>query len=95
MNPHTILRRPLLTEKLTKGKGELNIVAFEVDRRANKIQIRQAIELIFKVKVVKLNTVVLPGKSRRLGGRQGVKKPWKKAVAQLRKGDRIAIYEGV
>lgn len=94
-NAYEIIKRPLITEKLSARQAEQNAYAFEVDRRANKIEISQAIEQIFKVKVVKVNTVTMPGKNRRFGARVSAKRPWKKAIATLRKGDRIEIYEGV
>jgi len=95
MNSYSIIKRPVLTEKLSRSKEVTNIYAFEVDTRANKIEIKQAIEEIFKVKVMKVNTVTMPGKSRRFGARVSDKRPWKKAIATLKKGDRIEIYEGV
>ncbi len=95
MNDYTIIKRPLVTEKLTRQKEAHNAYAFEVDRRANKIQIKQAIEMIFKVKVMRVNTIKMPGKSRRFGPNVSSKRPWKKAIAVLKAGDRIEIYEGV
>jgi large subunit ribosomal protein L23 len=95
MNNYTVIKRPVITEKLSRVKGENNMYAFEVDPRANKLEIKQAIETIFKVKVIKLNTVTMPGKNRRFGARVTEKQPWKKAIAKLKKGDRIEIYEGV
>jgi large subunit ribosomal protein L23 len=95
MNYLTIIKRPIQTEKLSRHKDELNRYAFEVDIRANKLEIKRAIEEAFKVKVTKVNTVTMPGKTRRLGVRVAEKQPWKKAIATLKKGDRIEIYEGV
>lgn len=95
MNSYTIIKRPVITEKLTRGKEEQNIFAFEVDARANKLEIKQAIEEIFKVKVMKVNTVTMPGKNRRFGARITEKRAWKKAIATLKKGDRIEVFEGV
>lgn len=95
MNSYTIIKRPVITEKLTRGKEAQNIFAFEVDARANKLEIKQAIEEIFKVKVMKVNTVTMPGKNRRFGARITEKRAWKKAIATLKKGDRIEVFEGV
>ncbi|MCK5218826.1 50S ribosomal protein L23 [bacterium] len=95
MNDYTIIKRPLITEKTSKSKESKNAYVFEVDLRANKIEIKQAIEQIFKVKVLQINTVILPGKSRRFGMHTSPMQPWKKAVATLKKGSRIEIYEGV
>lgn len=95
MNAYTIIKRPLITEKSSQAKEAKNAYAFEVDPRANKIEIKQAIEHIFKVKVTEIRTVTMPGKARRFGMHQTAKKPWKKAVATLKAGERIEIYEGV
>ncbi len=95
MNPYTIIRRPLLTEKTSRAKEAINAYAFEVDARANKLQIKEAIETIFKVTVLRVNTVTLPGKSRRFGAHQTEKRSWRKAIATLKAGDRIEVYEGV
>ena len=95
MNSYKIIKRPVITEKLSRGKEEQNVYAFEVDPRANKLEIKQAIEEVFKVHVVKVNTVTMPGKSRRFGARVTEKQAWKKAIATLKKGDRIEVYEGV
>ncbi|MCD4813987.1 50S ribosomal protein L23 [bacterium] len=95
MNPYTIIKRPLITEKTSQAKERKNAYAFEVDRRANKIEIKQAIEQIFKVKVIDVNTVTIPGKSRRFGAHVSGKHSWKKAMVTLKQGERIEIYEGV
>lgn len=95
MNANTIIKRPIMTEKLSQRGGEVSRYAFEVDLRANKLEIKRAIEEAFKVKVEKVNTVTMPGKARRLGGRYAEKQPWKKAIATLKKGERIELYEGV
>lgn len=89
-----IVLKPLLTEKSTNGLS-FNKYTFKVHEDANKIQIRQAIEKLFKVKVIKVNTVMMRGKSRRRLGRYVTKNPdWKKAVVTVREGDKIKI-EGV
>ena len=95
MNTYEVLQRPLVTEKLSRGKEEKNAYAFVVASRANKTQIKQAIEQIFKVSVVRVQTITLPGKKRRFGPHISPKHDWKKAVATLKAGDRIEIYEGV
>jgi large subunit ribosomal protein L23 len=93
MTPAEIIRRPIaLTEKATRLRTESNQVVFEVDRRANKIQIREAVESLFDVKVVAVNTMVFRGKTRRTR-RQVVQRPnWKKAVVTLREGDDIQFF---
>jgi large subunit ribosomal protein L23 len=95
MNPYTIIKRPLITEKTSQRKEANNAYAFEVDRRANKIEIKQAIEHIFSVKVMDVNTTMMPGKTRRFGMNVKAKQSWKKATATLKQGERIEIYEGV
>jgi large subunit ribosomal protein L23 len=93
MTPEQIIRRPITqTEKVTRLRSDNNQVVFEVDRRANKIQIRDAVESLFDVKVVAVNTMVFRGKVRRTR-RQLVQRPnWKKAVITLREGDDIQFF---
>ena len=93
MTPEQIIKRPIaLTEKAARLR-ESNQVVFEVDRRANKIQIREAVEAMFDVKVTDVNTLVQRGKPRRIG-RRWVKRPnWKKAVVTLREGDDIQFFD--
>jgi large subunit ribosomal protein L23 len=93
MTPSDIIKRPIaLTEKAARLK-EANKVVFEVALGANKIQIRQAVESLFNVKVVDVNTLVQRGKPKRLG-RQDLKRPnWKKAVVTLREGDDIQFFD--
>ncbi len=92
---HQIIKRPLITEKSTRQKEEGNQIAFVVDPRANKIEIRQAVEKLFKVKVLRVQTMHLAGKRKRLGRFFGWKSDWKKAIVTLREGDRIEFFEGV
>jgi len=80
MDPHDVIKRPVVTEKTT-GAMEANQYTFEVDLRATKTQIKQAIEQIFNVKVVKVNTSRVPGKVRRRGRTEGRTPEWKKAVS--------------
>ncbi|MBN1484971.1 MAG: 50S ribosomal protein L23 [Chloroflexia bacterium] len=95
MNPYEVIRRPILTEKNTRLMRQENQYTFEVARAANKIQIREAVELAFGVQVLKVRTSVMPGKPRRRGRVVGSSKPWKKAVVTLAPGDRIDIFEGI
>lgn len=78
MNHTQILKRPLLTEKSNTMKADKNIVCFEVDRHANKIQIKAAVEKMFGVKVEAVTTSVVHGKRRRYGRSVGLKSDWKK-----------------
>ncbi len=89
-----IVRRPLVTEKSTQQKETANQYAFEVDRRANKIEIQSAIERLFKVRVVGIRTSNVMGKMKRLGRRYGKRPDWKKAMITLKEGDRIDFFEG-
>ncbi len=92
---HQIIKRPLITEKSTRQKEESNQIAFVVDPKAGKIQIRQAVEKLFKVKVLSVRTMNVTGKKKRLGRFVGRKSDWKKAIVKLREGDRIEFFEGV
>jgi large subunit ribosomal protein L23 len=95
VNPYEILRRPVITEKNTylMEKGRY---AFEVARGANKPQIKAAVETAFpNVKVLAVNTMIMPSKERRRGRIVGQLPAWKKAVVTLREGDRIELFEGV
>jgi large subunit ribosomal protein L23 len=92
---HQIIKRPLITEKSTRQKEEGNQIAFMVDPQANKIEIRQAVEKLFKVKVRRVHTMNLVGKRKRMGRFFGWKSDWKKAIVTLREGDRIEFFEGV
>ncbi|MCX5907057.1 MAG: 50S ribosomal protein L23, partial [Deltaproteobacteria bacterium] len=87
--------RPLITEKSTKQKEAENQIAFVVDPKANKIEIRLAVEKLFKVKVLRVRTMNVLGKQKRMGRYLGWKSDWKKAIVTLREGDRIEFFEGV
>jgi large subunit ribosomal protein L23 len=91
----SLIRRPIITEKSTEGKEKYNQIVFAVDPRANKIQIKETVERIFKVKVLKVTTQRVPGKVRRVGRSWGQRPDWKKAVVTLRAGDRIEFFEGI
>lgn len=94
IHPYAVLLRPLVTEKSTVLTG-LNKYVFEVDVRANKTQVREAVEIAFNVKVSEVNTMMMKGKPRRFG-RKVVNRPdWKKAVVTLVPGDKIELFEGV
>ena len=95
MNPSEILRRPLITEKATHMKGTANAVTFEVDRRAKKKQIQEAVEKLFKVKVTEVRTMNVSGKVKRRGRTVGLRPGWKKAIVTLKEGDKIEFFEGV
>lgn len=88
---YDIVRRPVVTEKSTSMQAMRNQFTFEVASKANKIEVKKAIEVLFSVKVLKVNMVSMPSKARRTLGRPGATKPWKKAVVTLKQGDSIAI----
>lgn len=95
MNPYDILRRPVVTEKNTHLM-ERGQYTFQVARQANKIEIAKAVEIAFpEVKVVAVNTLLMPSKERRRGRVVGRQPGWKKAVVTLREGDRIELFGGV
>jgi large subunit ribosomal protein L23 len=89
-----VLRRPLVTEKNTALQAQ-GKYAFEVDRDANQIQVKQAVEKAFKVKVTKVNVMMVRGQEKRVGRKKVAGSPWKKAVVTLKPGDKIQIFEGV
>ena len=89
--PYDIIKRSLITEKSTDLKTRENKYTFEVDYKANKIEIKKALEEMYKVKVLKVNTLRMKGKMKRVGLHQGRAPHWKKAVATLKQGD---IIEG-
>ena len=95
MDLYQIIKRPLVTEKGTKQKEQSNQLAFEVDRRANKILVRNAIENIFKVKVVSVRVMNVKGKERRVGRNVGRRADWKKAIVRLAPGENIEFFEGI
>ncbi len=95
MDLYQIIKRPLITEKGTKQKKQSNQLAFEVDRRANKILVRNAIESIFKVKVLSVRVMNVKGKERRVGRNVGRKADWKKAIVRLAPGETIEFFEGI
>ena len=94
MHLYEVLRRPLITEKGTRLQPQ-NKYAFEVASVANKHVIKQAVEKAFNVKVTAVNIVRVPSKTRRVGRRQVLTQPWKKAIITLKPGDKIQIFEGV
>ena len=94
MNIFDVLRAPKMSEKTLSLKEEANQFASEVDQRANKIQIKESIEKSFKVSVLKVRTMNVRGKKKRLGRYQGLKSSWKKAIVTLKEGDTIEYFEG-
>ncbi len=94
MIQYDIIRRPLITEKTTIQKETSNQVSFEVDRRANRVEIKKAVEKIFDVRVAGVRTMQIKGKTKRRGRIVGKRKDWKKALVTLGPGERIDFFEG-
>lgn len=89
---HQILKKPLITEKSTLQKETDNVVSFEVGRDASKIEVRQAVEKAFDVKVKDVNTMVVAGKTKRFGRNIGKRSTWKKAYVTLEEGSNIDFF---
>lgn len=94
MNVFDVVRSPKMSEKTLNLKEENNQFAFEVDPRANKIQIKESVEKSFKVSVLKVRTMNVQGKKKRLGRHEGRKSSWKKALVTLKEGETIEFFEG-
>jgi len=94
VHPYDVLRRPLITEKGTIIKEQSKYL-FEVAAEANKQQVKQAVEAVFKVKVHNVNIMNVPGKRSRWGRFQLIGTPWKKAVVTLEPEYKIELFEGV
>jgi len=93
-NLHAVIRRPLITEKSTQVKTGANRYVLEVGAHFGTLEIKQAIEKLFKVKVVSVNTTSMPGKFRRMGRSVGGYRPsWKKAYVKLQPGQEIRYTE--
>jgi large subunit ribosomal protein L23 len=92
---YEVIQRPILTEKGTRLREEGNQYLFRVSQRAGKGEIKRAIEQLFKVTVLEVRTLHVRGKIKRLGRFQGRQAAWKKAIATLKPGDSIDLYEGV
>lgn len=91
---YRILKRPLITEKSTTEKDLHNKLFFEVDRGANKIEIKQAVEAMFKVNVLDVTTMNVAGKKKRVGKFFTRRSNWKKAIVTIKPGQRVEFFEG-
>ena len=96
MNVYQVLKRPILTEKSDYQRDD-NQYVFEVDHHANKLQIKEAVEVLFDVEVMSVNTMIMKPKRRRMGRKMITTRPaWKRAVVTLAPGERIQeFFEGV
>jgi len=92
---YDVIKRPLITEKSTIQKESANQLTFEVDRKANRVEIKKAVESIFKVKVAGVRTIQVMGKFKRRGRILGKRNDYKKAIVRLMPGERIEFFEGV
>jgi large subunit ribosomal protein L23 len=92
---HHLIKGSIITEKTHQLKEVGNKVTFRVAVKANKIEIRKAVEELFKVKVLAVNTIHMKGKKKRLGRTEGMRPDWKTALVTLAPGEKIAGFEGV
>ena len=90
-----MIRRPLVTEKSNIAREDQNLVTLAVDPKANKHEIRRAVEELFDVSVVDVRTMRMPRKTRKVGKTSGRKPEWKKAIVRLAEGQTIEFFEGV
>jgi len=94
MIAYDLIKRPLITEKTNIQKESYNQITFEVDRRANRVEIKKTVEDIFNVKVAGVKTMQVKGKTKQRGRIVGKRRDWKKAVVKLMPGERIDFFEG-
>ena len=94
MIQHDIIKRPIITEKTNIQKEAHNQLTFEVDRKANSVEIKKAIEDIFNVNVARIRTMQVKGKTKQRGRIKGKRRDWKKAIVTLMPGERIDFFEG-
>lgn len=94
LHPYGVLLRPIITEKTTVLTG-MDKYVFEVDLRANKNQIKEAVQLAFSVRVTEVNTMKMKGKAKRFGRKVTNRPDWKKAIVTLAAGDKIELFEGI
>ena len=92
---YQVIKEPLITEKASIQKEGYNQLSFRVHKRANKVEIRKAVETLFKAKVLEVKTMNVQGKRRRVGRSSGKRPDWKKAVVKLAPGENIEFFEGM
>ena len=95
MDIYQVIREPHITEKANIQKEGSNQISFKVHKRANKVEIRQAVEALLKTKVLEVRTLNVRGKRRRMGRSVGKKSDWKKAIVKLAPGENIEFFEGM
>lgn len=94
-DPRHIIKKHLTTERSVRLREMNNEYVFEVDKKANKLDVKLAAETLFKVKVEDVRTMIVPGKIRRMGRNEGKTSTWKKAIVRLKKGEVISMFENV
>jgi large subunit ribosomal protein L23 len=95
MDIYKVIKEPHITEKGSLQKEMNNQISFKADRRANKIEIRRAVETLFNVKVLSVRAMNMQGKKRRLGRTSGKRPDWKKVIVKLAPGENIEFFEGM
>ncbi|HXI12996.1 MAG TPA: 50S ribosomal protein L23 [Thermoanaerobaculia bacterium] len=96
MNAMQIIRRPIVTEKTNALRETGNVIAFEVDVKANKVEVKKAVEELFSVKVAEVRIFNIRGKMKRMGRYEGKRRDWRKAYVRLREGEQAPdFFEGV
>jgi large subunit ribosomal protein L23 len=93
MNIYDVIKKPLITEKTTVEKDERNVIAFVVNRAANKIEIKAAVKQLFNAEVASVNTVNVAGKTKRTAKGIGKRSNWKKAYVTLKEGSNVDFFE--
>lgn len=94
MISYDLIKRPVITEKTNIQKESYNQITFEIDRKANRVEIQKAVEDIFNVKVAAVRTMQVKGKTKQRGRITGKRRDWKKAIVKLMPGERIDFFEG-
>ena len=94
MISYDLIKRPVITEKTNIQKESYNQITFEIDRNANRVEIKKAVEDIFNVKVAVVRTMQVKGKTKQRGRITGKRRDWKKAIVKLMPGERIDFFEG-
>lgn len=95
MDIYQVIREPHVTEKATSQKQGFNQITLKVHKEANKVEIRKAVEVLFKTRVLEVKTMRIRGKHRRVGRNIGRRADWKKAVVRLKPGEHLEFFEGL
>jgi large subunit ribosomal protein L23 len=95
MDIYNVIKEPHVAEKGNLQKELFNQISFKVDKRANKVEIKKAVERLFKTKVLDIKTLNIKGKKRRVGRNMGKRPDWKKAIVRLAKGEKVEFFEGL